>query len=132
MAAPLILIIESDSNAIAQMRRVLAGMGLRVFAVSDDESLAETTAHLLRDDTPPSLIVARVALPTGSGIRMLEETAAQFPHAGCLLISHYPRSLLMSVPGFDKYSGNFLHAEFTDSQFRAAIKRILPHGAAAG
>jgi DNA-binding NtrC family response regulator len=132
MPSPLILIIESDSNAIAQMRRVLAGMGLRVFAVSDDEGLAEVTARLLREATPPSLIVARVALPTGSGIRMLEETASRFPRVGCLLISHHPRSLLMSVPGFDKYAAHFLQAEFTDSQFRAAVKRALPHGAAAG
>jgi hypothetical protein len=99
--------------------------------VSDDETLADTTGRLLRDDTPPSLIVARVALPTGSGIRMLDETAAQFPSAGCLLVSHHPRSLLMSVPGFDKYSVNFLQAEFTDSQLRSAVRRILPHGAAA-
>jgi DNA-binding NtrC family response regulator len=121
MEQRLVLIIESDINAIAQMRRVLAALGLRVFAVSEEDALRDVSDSLLRAGTPPSLIVARVALPTGSGIRMMEETAAQFPDAGCLLVSHHPRTLLMSVPGFAKYAGDFLQAEFTDDQFRAAV-----------
>jgi DNA-binding NtrC family response regulator len=123
-----VLIIESDSNAIAQMRRVLAGMGLRAFAVSDQAALDDLVSGVLRGETAPSLIVARVALPSGSGIRMLEETAARFPDAGSLLVSHHPRPLLMSVPGFANYA-HFLQAEFTDDQFRAAVERALPRPA---
>jgi CheY-like chemotaxis protein len=122
MEQRLVLIIESDLNAIAQMRRVLAGLGLRVLAASEEEALQDLTASLLRAGTPPALIVARVALPSGSGIRMMEETAANFPDAGRLLISHHPLTLLMSVPGFSKYAGDFLQAEFTDDQFRAAVE----------
>jgi CheY-like chemotaxis protein len=125
MEQRLVLIIERDINAIAQMRRVLAGMGLRAFAVSDETALQDVTGSLLRAGTPPSLIVARVALPSGSGIRMAEETAGTFPEAGGLLISHHPRTLLMSVPGFAKYLGGFLHAEFTDEQFRAAVQNAI-------
>lgn len=124
-----ILIIESDINAIAQMRRVLAGLGMRAFAVSDQESLDDLTATLLRAGTPPDLIVARVALPTGSGIRMLEETAANFPKAGRLLVSHLPRRRVMAAPGFSKYAANFLQAEFTDDRFRAAVEHALPRHA---
>ena len=122
MEQRLVLIIESGINAIGQMRRVLAGLGLRAYAVSDEEALQDLTASLLRNATPPTLIIARVALPTGSGIRMMEETASNFPDAGRLLISHHPRTLLMSVPGFAKYAGEFLQAEFTDDQFRAAVE----------
>ena len=122
MEQRLVLIIESDLNAIGQMRRVLAGLGLRVFAVSEEEALHDLAASLLRAGTLPSLIVARVALPSGSGIRMMEETAANFPDAGRLLISHHPLTLLMSVPGFARYAGEFLQAEFTDDQFRAAVE----------
>lgn len=129
MEPRLILIIESDINAIAQMRRVLAGMGLRTYAVSDQESLDDLNASLLRAGTPLSLIVARVSLPSGSGIRMLEDTASSFPQAGRLLISHHPMTLLMSAPGFANYADNFLHAEFTDDQFRAAVERALPRAA---
>jgi DNA-binding NtrC family response regulator len=132
MEPRIVLIIESDINAIAQMRRVLAAMKLRVYAVGDQAELDEVTASLLRGGTPPALIVARVALPTGSGIRMMEETHAAFPRAGQLLISHHPRSLLMSVPGFADHCANFLHAEFTDEQFRAAVRHALAHHAAAG
>jgi DNA-binding NtrC family response regulator len=129
MEPRIVLVIESDINARAQMRRVLAAMKLRVYAVGDQSELDEVTASLLRE-TPPALIVARVALPTGSGIRMMIETADAFPQAGRLLVSHHPLSLLMSVPGFADHCANFLHAEFTDDQFRAAVQRALPHHAA--
>jgi DNA-binding NtrC family response regulator len=127
-----VLIIESDINAIAQMRRVLAGLKLRAYAVGDQAELDEVVGALLRGETAPALIVARVALPTGSGIRMMEETGAAFPEAGRLLISHHPRTLLMSVPGFANYAANFLQAEFTDDQFRDAVDRAMPRHATAG
>ena len=129
MEQKLVLLIESDLNAIAQMRRVLAGMGTRVYAVSDQEALEDVSASLARAAAPVSLIVARVALPSGSGIRMLEETAAKFPAAGRLLVSHHPLSLLMAAPGFAKHVPNFLQAEFSDDQFRAAVDRALPRTA---
>jgi DNA-binding NarL/FixJ family response regulator len=128
----LVLIIESDSNAVAQMRRVLAGMAIRVVAVADEEALGGAVAELLRAQTAPSLLIARVALPTGSGIRMLEETAAHFPDAQQIVISHHPRNLLLSVPGFLDHAGNFLKAEFTDDQFRATVERCLARGCVAG
>src|ERR1044072_5995137 len=129
MPQRLVLIIESDTNSIAQMRRVVAGMGLRAFAVSDEAALQDLVSSLRTSGTPPDLIVARVALPTGSGIRLNDETSAQFPNTGCLLVSHHPRSLLSSVPGFQKHSANFLKAEFTDDQFRLAVERALPRTA---
>jgi len=128
----LVLILESDPNAIAQMRRVLAGMRVRALAASDEESLREVVRLLVRDQTPPALIVARVALPSGSGIRMLEETAATFPDVQAMLISHHPRNLLTSVPGFLNHAANFLKAEFTDEQFRTAVERALARGLVAG
>ena len=128
----LALIIESDPNAVAQMRRVLAAMGVRAFAAADEDALRETVASLVTAKTPPALIVARVALPTGSGIRMLEDTAAVFSEAQHMLISHHPRNLLFSVPGFLDHAANFLKAEFTDEQFRTAVERALGRGAVAG
>src|SRR4051794_15007520 len=67
MSRSLVLIIESDPNAISQMRRVLAGMKLRTVAVAGEEELAEALAALVRQ--APALVIARVALPSGSGIR---------------------------------------------------------------
>jgi len=125
----LVLIIESDPNAIGQMRRVLAGMKLRAVAVASESELAEALSALVRQ--APVLVIARVALPSGSGIRMLEETVAQFPGAQQMLISHHPKNLLMSVPGFAAHSVNFLKAEFTDEQFRVAVERALARGSAA-
>ena len=126
----LALILESDPNAIAQMRRVLAGMRIRALAAADEDALREIVDELVRAKTPPSLLIARVALPSGSGIRMLEETAAVFPEAQQMLISHYPRSLLSSVPGFLDHAAHFLKAEFTDDQFRTAVERALARVAA--
>src|SRR3954447_6919550 len=128
----LVLILESDPNAIAQMRRVLAGMRIRALAAADEDALRETVAELVRAKTPPSLIIARVALPSGSGIRMLEDTAAVFPEAQQMLISHYPRNLLSTVPGFLDHAANFLEAEFTDRQFRTAVERALANKHVAG
>src|SRR5438046_2954104 len=125
----LVLILESDPNAMAQMRRVLAGMGIRALAAAEEEALRDTVAMLLSAKTPPALIIARVALPSGSGIRMLEDTAAVFPDAQQMLISHYPRKLLSSVPGFLEHAAHFLKAEFTDDQFRTAVDRALARGA---
>jgi DNA-binding NtrC family response regulator len=128
----LVLILESDPNAIAQMRRVLAGMGLRALAASNEEELRDAIAPLVENHIPLALIIARVALPSGSGIRMLDDTAAAFPGAQQMLISHYPRNLLSSVPGFLDHAANFLKAEFTDGQFRAAVDRALARGVVAG
>jgi len=128
----LVLILESDPNAVAQMRRVLAGMGIRALGAADEGSLRDTVALLVGAKNPPALIVARVALPSGSGIRMLEDTAAVFPEAQQILISHYPRNLLSSVPGFLDHAANFLKAEFTDEKFRAAVDRALTRRYAAG
>src|SRR5205814_8459574 len=103
---------------------------MRALAVADETELRDTAASLLSKHTPPALIIARVALPSGSGIRMLEETAASFPGARQMLISHHPRSLLSSVPGFTAHAGNFLQAEFKDEQFRLAVERALTPGLA--
>jgi DNA-binding NtrC family response regulator len=88
-------------------------------------------SSLVKADTPVLLIIARVALPTGSGIRLLEEASARFPRAAQMLVSHHPRNLLFSVPGFVEHSFNFLQAEFTDDQFRSAVERALSRGSAA-
>src|SRR4051812_27400492 len=131
MSGPrVVLILESDPNAIAQMRRVLAGMRLRALAAADEDALPASGAELIRAGTPPSLIIARVALPSGSGIRMLEDTAVVFPQAQQMLISHYPHNLLSTVPGFLDHAANFLKAEFTDEQFRTAVDRALARVAA--
>jgi DNA-binding NtrC family response regulator len=129
MTARQVLIIESDPNAILQMRRVLAAMKFRAVAVQDEAGLADALKSLVRH--APALVIARVALPSGSGIRMLEDTVALFPGAQQMLISHHPKTLLMSVPGFANHSINFLKAEFTDEQFRAAVERALARGSAA-
>ena len=120
-----VLIIESDPSALAQMRRVLAGMHASVMAATDEESLRDAEAYLVRKETPPVLIVARVTLPTGSGIRLLKEASSKFPDARHIVVSHYPRSLLHSVPGFADHMSDFLQEEFTDDQFRRAVDRAL-------
>lgn len=120
-----VLIIESDPNALTQMRRVLAGMKLSVFAASDDDSLREAIAYLQGKETPIILLIARVGLPSGSGIRLLEDAAAVFPDAQQLVVSHYPKDLLVSVPRFLEHSDHFLQEEFTDEQFQRAVEDSL-------
>jgi CheY-like chemotaxis protein len=124
-ASRLVLIIESDPSALAQMRRVLAGMETSVVAANDEETLRDVEAYLTSKGTPPVLIIARVTLPSGSGIRLLREASTTFPDASHLVVSHYPRNLLQSVPGFTDYGGDFLQEEFTDDQFRREVERVL-------
>src|SRR4051794_26678158 len=113
----LVLIIESDPNAVAQMRRVLAGIRMGAMVVDGEDALRQAVDSLVGDNTAPALVIARVALPSGSGIRMLKDVADVFPDAQPMLVSHHPRTLLSSVPGFLDYAPNFLQAEFTDEQF---------------
>jgi DNA-binding NtrC family response regulator len=127
-ASRLFLIIESDPSALAQMRRVLAGMESSVVAAPDEETLHDVEAYLMSKGTPPALIIARVTLPTGSGIRLLKEASTTFPAARHLVVSHYPRNLLYAVPGFAEYMSNFLQEEFTDDQFRRQVDRVLSKG----
>jgi len=117
----LALVAAFFAATIAQMRRVLAGMNFRTVAVSNEAELTDALNAVVRQ--APVLVIARVALPSGSGIRLLEETVAQFPGAQQMLISHHPKTLLMSVPGFAQHSINFLQAEFSDEQFRLAVER---------
>jgi CheY-like chemotaxis protein len=127
-----VLIIESDPNALAQMRRVLAGMKLSVLAASDGDTLREAIEYLNGKKTPPVLIVARLGLPSGSGIRLLEDAASVFPEACQLVVSHYPKTLLYSVPGFLEHSDHFLQEEFTDEQFQRAVEEALSRVSRAG
>jgi len=120
-----VLIIESDPNALAQMRRVLAGMRLSAMTASDDDSLREAVQYLQAKQTPAILLIARVGLPSGSGIRLLEDAAAVFPDASQLVVSHYPKNLLFSVPRFLEHSDHFLQEEFTDEQFQRAVEEAL-------
>src|SRR5690348_16755715 len=122
-ATRLVMIIESDPNALAQMRRVLAGMEASAIAAADEASLRDAEDYLKNKGTPPDLIVARVTLPTGSGIRLLKEASSSFPKARHIVVSHYPKSLLLTVPGFIDHVGDFLQEEFTDDQFRRAVER---------
>ena len=120
-----VLIIESDSQALVQMRRVLAGMGASAITAADASTLAEALAYLQSKQLQPALIVARVTLPSGSGIRLLEAARQTFPGARQLLISHHPKNLLLMVPGFAEHCGHFLQELFTDEQFRAAVEDSL-------
>ena len=126
------LVIEVDPDAIQQMTRVLAGIGCRTVTAGDDVAARQVCAELLRQGMAPGVIIARVALPSGSGIRMMEEAAAVFPEAACLLISHHPRNLLFAVPGFPEHSTNFLQAEFTDDQLQKTVERLLTRNQRAG
>src|SRR5215469_15147175 len=98
-----VLILESDADALVQMRRVLAGMGASAITAVDEATLAEAAEYLQRKQLAPVLIVARVTLPSGSGIRLLDQAAGIFPEARHLVISHHPQHLLMMVPGFAEH-----------------------------
>ncbi len=119
------LIIESDPGALSQMRRILEAMGIAVTAVRDEETARHSAETYQARRAAPALIIARVALPSGSGLRLLEELCTFFPGTPHLVVSHYPKDLLRSVPGFIQYADQFVQEEFTDDQFRLAVERAL-------
>lgn len=89
------------------------------------ESVLGVAGELVRNGTPPALIVSRVTLPDGNGMQALDQMAELFPHARQVLVSHFPKNLLFAVPGFGDRQAEFLQAEFTDDQFRKVIERSL-------
>jgi CheY-like chemotaxis protein len=125
MGSRAVLIIENDAHALAQMRRVLGCMKLSATAACDGDTLREALAQLRAQQTPAILLIARVGLPAGADIRLLEDAAAIFPEASQLVVSHYAKNLLFSVPGFLDHSDHFLQEEFTDEQFQRAVAQAL-------
>jgi DNA-binding NtrC family response regulator len=123
----LVLIVESDQAALAQMKSVLAGMGAGVVDASGLDEACAIAGELASAGKPPELIVARVTLPDGSGVQVLEEMAELFPHAHRVVISHFPVRLLYSLPGFASLRAEFLQAAFTDDQFRKVVRHALEH-----
>ncbi len=114
------------------MRRVLAGMGASALTAADEQTLVEAVAYLQSKQIQPALMIARVTLPSGSGIRLLEKAREAFPAARQFLISHHPKNLLLMVPGFAEHCGHFLQEVFTDEQFRAAVEDSLAPALRAG
>ena len=123
--ARIALIIESDFEALAQMKRVLAGMEIQGVGAPDMESVLAVAGELVRNGTPPAVIVSRVTLPDGNGIQALDQLAELFPHARQVLVSHFAKNLLFTLPGFGDRQAEFLQAEFTDEQFRKVIERSM-------
>jgi DNA-binding NtrC family response regulator len=118
-----VLIVESDAQACEQMKRVFAAMNVTVAEARDLETASDAAAELARNAAPPDLIVARVTLPDGSGVQVLNQIGEMFPDARQVMVSHFPKRLLISIPGFADRMAEFLQAEFTDDQFRKVVER---------
>ena len=121
--APVVVIVECDDAARSQMLQVLEDMRVAAVEARGLTEACSVAAELARSGSAPRAIVARATLPDGSGVEALDELAALFPRAHAVLISHYPKSLLFSMPGFAEQRAEFLQAEFTDEQFR----RVMQH-----
>lgn len=126
------VIVESDVSARQQMSAVLGEMEVAVVHAADLREAAEVAAQLVRSGNPPDAIVARVTLPDGSGVQALDRLAELFPLAHQVLVSHYPKRLLFSLPGFASRRAEFLQAKFTDDQFRKVMQRALASKATGG
>jgi len=120
-----VLIVETDESARTQMKNVLAAMGLSVTEACDQEEIDHAAAEFEQKGAPPDLIIVRVTLPEGSGVQVMNDLCARFPNARRLLVSHYAKSLLFSIPDFASCEADFLQAEFTDREFRKCVERTL-------
>jgi len=107
------------------MKNVLAAMGVSVAEACDQEEIDQAAAEFERRGAPPDLIIVRVTLPEGSGVQVMNDLCARFPKAKRLLVSHYAKSLLYSIPDFASCAADFLQAEFSDTDFRRCVQRIL-------
>jgi CheY-like chemotaxis protein len=125
MEAPVAVVVECDDAARHQMSQVLGEMQVAVVHARGVSEARSVAAELARSGSAPRAIVARATLPDGSGLEALNELAALFPQAHQVLISHYPKELLFSMPGFAFQRAEFLQAEFTDEQFRRVMQHAL-------
>lgn len=107
------------------MQRVLAAMEIEGVEAADLETVLHVAGELVRKGTPPDVIVSRVTLPDGNGMQALDQLAELFPSARHVLVSHFPKQLLFTLPGFADRRAEFLQAEFTDDQFRKVIERSV-------
>jgi CheY-like chemotaxis protein len=120
-----VLIVESDPAARTQMKSVLAEMGAGEVEADSLDAACDLAEGLARDARAPKLIVVRVTLPDGNAVQVFDRLAVLFPHAHYVLVSHYPKHLLFSVPGFASLRAEFLQAAFTDEEFRKVVGRVL-------
>jgi CheY-like chemotaxis protein len=120
-----VLIVESDPAARTQMKSVLAEMDAGVVEASSLDEACDLAEDLAGDDRAPKLILVRVTLPDGNAVQVFDRLAVLFPHAHYVLVSHYPKPLLFSVPGFASLRAEFLQAAFTDDEFRKVVGRVL-------
>lgn len=120
-----VLILETDPAALTQMRRVLETLDTSILEAGDLASASEVAGQLVREGTPPDVIVSRATLPDGSGLKAFDELSEFFPEARQVLVSHYPKRLLFTLPGFADRRAEFLQAAFTDEDFRKVMERSL-------
>lgn len=120
-----VLIVETDDNARSQMKGVLAAMSVSVAEACGNDEIHQVAEDLERNGTHPDLLIVRVTLPGGSGIQVMNDLRRRFPAARRILVSHFAKSLLYSIPDFGTFDADFLQAEFTDEQFRRCVERLL-------
>lgn len=121
----LVLLVESDTQACRQMRGILDAMGVDCVEAADVESAVIVGQELIGHGRVPDAIVSRVTLPDGSGVQALTQLSEFFPQARQVLVSHFPRRLLSTIPGFADRQAEFIQAAFTDDQFRRVMERTL-------
>lgn len=124
----MVLLIESDPAARAQMLDVLALMEVGVRQAADLREAVDSADGMLQQGMAPEAIVCRVTLPDGSGMEALDHLSSLFPDARQVMVSHFPKDLLLSLPAFANRRAEFLQAEFTDEEFRHVMRRALARG----
>src|SRR4051812_38286426 len=123
---PLILIVDHDRDAIAQLRRVTARQGFRSLAVDDGEDALEVAATNF-----PHLIILEWALPSLSGIGLCRRLRAQGATRDVPIMTVTGRTgEADKVQGLDAGADDYVtkpfSAEEVGARMRALIRRADP------
>jgi len=103
---------------------ILTKAGFNVLE-ADDVTPALEIAR--RQDVALDLVVTDMAMPSGSGLGLVRQLAAEQPGLRCIVMSGHDRQTLQSVvePGLD---ARFIQKPFTPAELLASVNETLGRG----
>lgn len=116
-----VLVVEDHPRQLLAIRKVLAGLGLEMFAAGDGEAAKEYLAHFV-----PDLVCLELRLPDTSGYELCELIRSSPVHCDVpvvLLSDHaYPEQ---RAQAYEVGVDDFLVKPIHDEQLRTRVARLL-------
>jgi len=119
-----ILIVDDEPSLRKVIAMILTRAGFTVLEAGDVTTALEIVR---RQDVALDLVVTDMAMPSGSGLGLVRQLAAEQPGLRCIVMSGHDTQTLLSLvePGLD---ARFIQKPFTPAEFLASVNDTLSRG----